>query len=425
MNCKIRAWITGAGLATWIMVLHVKEHKDRELVSKRRSEGEAEVVSEEGVEAENSSIADKPEKAMTPETRNKPSPDLVPYLAPLYAAAAMLIFAHCFMKVDFWAEIDSAWRFLEKPTDVSLPRFAAALALIGAWIIAALKIQAEIGLPKAVWWNLGGKSSPSWEDVRAMTLNCPANDPVICKPSRNRLMRIGTGAVGHFILVALLIEGLIFLADGPVLPKLLTEITTTPPQLADPRYPIHHIDLQLNANLTALLALIAAAISIYFTHRQLQAKVKADSRQAWLDKLRGEIARFIALADTIHDDPDAENVATLRKKMAASRLEMELMLNPSEKDHRLLMFLSIKLAFHLWDDELFRKVHDVQNLVHAIETDPAGYVESDWKELLGPIPDKSVDSTERSQAFSNLVGYVMRLSHVVLKREWERVKHTR
>lgn len=43
---------------------------------------------------------------------------------------------------------------------------------------------------------------------------------------------------------------------------------------------------------------------------------------------------------------------------------------------------------------------------------PGGELSEEWKKIL--------DAKERSE----LVCYILRLSHVVLKREWERVKHT-
>ena len=105
-----------------------------------------------------------------------------------------------------------------------------------------------------------------------------------------------------------------------------------------------NVVMNLSANLTAFLALLAAAVSIYFTHRQLQAKVKADSRQAWIDKLRARIARTISLADMVRYANDKSCSDDIHQKMFESRLEMELMLNPSEKDHRMLMFLVQKLT---------------------------------------------------------------------------------
>jgi hypothetical protein len=183
------------------------------------------------------------------------------------------------------------------------------------------------------------------------------------------------------------------------------------------------VSLQLSANLTAFLALIAAAISIYFTHRQLQAKVKADSRQAWIDKLRAHIAGFIALTDAVEELPDGDARQNAQLDLTGRRIEMELMLNPSEKDHRLLMYLSLRLAFFDAGERAFNRVHDVRNIKKAIRADSAGHDEATWAPLLGAIPGKR--ATQREATRSDLVGYTMRLAHVVLKRKWERVKATR
>jgi len=358
--------------------------------------------------------------------REKPCPDVIPLIVPIAAAAILLWVegrANHVSGHDLFAQI-------AKTTDLlavePLINFAAAIALIGLSFVACLHIQNAISRPPPGWWNLNHNSNTlSWDAVRNMTVNDPEYDPVVFGSPVKPFVRLATGIAGEVIVVSLLVDALRLLADGPLLPKLLTEVTTSDQKALDPHHYFHKIDLALNANLTALLALIAAAISIYFTHRQLQAKVKAGSRQAWLDKLRGEIAHFIALADAIHVKPRAKEVLILKQKMTASRLEMELMLNPSEKDHRLLMFLSIKLAFFQWEDSEFRKVHDVQLLVDAIRSDPAGYDKDKWIDLLGPIPDREQEPQKHEEAYGDLIGYLMRLSHVVLKREWERVKQTR
>jgi hypothetical protein len=360
--------------------------------------------------------------------RPKPAHDFVPWLSPLLALVALIIVGYCtgrlFIKSAF-TPLD--WKLGAHIESESFLRLAAAIVVLGLWYGAVRYVQATIAFQKADWWNLDGRSgSPSWEMVRRMALNDLDYDPVVWQPRFKWFRRLVRGTLSYMIIGALLIEGLHFLAQGPILPKFLSEVTVPNPTRLDPDHQFHTIDLALNANLTALLALIAAAISIYFTHRQLQAKVKADSRQAWLDKLRGEISRFIALADAIQRDPPEEELSRLTKKMTASRLEMELMLNPSEKDHRLLMFLSIKIAFFQLGDEAFKDVHDVENLVKAIESDPYDrYDPSKWNLLLGAIPEKDDDEDVYEKAYSDLIGYVLRLSHVVLKREWERVKEAR
>lgn len=304
-------------------------------------------------------------------------------------------------------------------------RLAAALLLIGITYSGFRYVLAMSRVSKPNWWNLGGTpDNPSWDDVRRMTLGRGDDDPVVYPAKREPVKRAVRAVAGHVAVGALFIEAISFLVEGPILPRLLAPIPTNNAQLLNPKLGFHTVELAISSNLTAFLALIAAAISIYFTHRQLQAKVKADSRQAWLDKLRGEIARFIAFADTLHYRTEGQNLDSARRKLTASRLEMELMLNPSEKDHRLLMFLSIKLAFFdQFDDAGFNDVHDIVHLKAAIAQSP-GYDQTAWQELLGPIPE-AADNVLHEKKYGDLIGYLMRLSHVVLKREWQRVKETR
>lgn len=92
------------------------------------------------------------------------------------------------------------------------------------------------------------------------------------------------------------------------------------------------------------------------------------------------------------------------------RLELELMLNPSEKDHRLLLYLI--QSFSAWRTPRIVP-QDARILIASIESgtrDPA--LRPKWKKII------------ETQDRADLVSYILRLSHVVLKREWERVKHT-
>ena len=96
------------------------------------------------------------------------------------------------------------------------------------------------------------------------------------------------------------------------------------------------------ANPAAYLVLVVGLATIYFTFRQIRAKVRADSRQAWILKARELLGEVIAGADAHKIAPAANDVEKAEKvwnKLNPKRLELELMLNPSEKDHRLLMYL--------------------------------------------------------------------------------------
>jgi hypothetical protein len=164
-------------------------------------------------------------------------------------------------------------------------------------------------------------------------------------------------------------------------------------------------------NPTAYLALVVGLATIFFTFRQIRAKVRADSRQAWILKARELLGDVVASIDAHHERiaaNDYKNARELWNTLNPKRLELELMLNPSEKDHRLLMYLL--QHFSAW------RVPPV--------------IPQDAKILKDIIADET-PSTKRLQEWNTilnatdpaaLVSYILRLSHVVLKREWERVK---
>jgi hypothetical protein len=158
-----------------------------------------------------------------------------------------------------------------------------------------------------------------------------------------------------------------------------------------------------SGNLTAYLALLAGAISIIFTYHQLRAKVRADNRQAWIDKARRLLAQIIA-------DADAGRSSA---KAISRRLELKLMLNPKEKDHRILTFLLQRLA-RVQDQE---QIEPGQHLRRVVGEELARSPKHHRYQHLLNLFDEGDRGT--------LVSYVVRLSHVLLKREWERVKHTR
>jgi hypothetical protein len=175
--------------------------------------------------------------------------------------------------------------------------------------------------------------------------------------------------------------------------------------------------VNLSGNLTAFLALTAAVASIWFANSQLRSKVRADNRQEWLANARTLLGEVVALARE-HAVADGSARASINELLDPKRLRFELMLNPREKDHRLLMHLLRRLAFlhepdraEAADGGAFLQVIGEHGVVS--ESDANGPRESKWKRV--------VDCKEPAQ----LTTYVMRLGHVVLKREWERVKATR
>lgn len=174
------------------------------------------------------------------------------------------------------------------------------------------------------------------------------------------------------------------------------------------------------ANPAAYLALIVGLATIFFTFRQIRAKVRADSRQQWIIHARKLLGEVVALIDA-HRDLRAANknkqAEEVWHKLNPARLELELMLNPSEKDHRLLLYLIQRFA--TWRRP-YKQTQDAQILRRSI----AGVTGASAATVDVKLPEKwkpIIDGRDRSE----LVSYILRLSHVVLKREWERVKHTR
>jgi len=341
---------------------------------------------------------------------------IVNYRCPLHVRFALLvIFAIAFLCI-LGVVTDQSFPALDKNNYVFL-------RIVGVIAIFALLVQSVRWIWLAYcsqhiksWWNLGIKTDePSWHDVLKMTAGECTYDPISYgRPSRDPTWFTDCGYTAMLITVfGVTIELVTVLWRNKILNIFLSEAANTKK--------IETVSagqlLNFSQNLTAFLALTAAIASIYFTYRQLQAKVKADSRQAWIDKLRANIATFVALVDRQH-----YHTRRNKAELTTRRIEMEMLLNPSEKDHRLLMYLTIKLAFFDSGNRDFLSIQDVRNIIREIQKDPE-YKWSEWKRILAPIPPK--DSFIHEMKYSDLIGYTIRLSHVVLKREWERVKSTR
>ena len=181
------------------------------------------------------------------------------------------------------------------------------------------------------------------------------------------------------------------------------------------------------------VALAVAAIGAFFAFRQMQAQQKAKSRQEWIDTLRAGMASTIAFADEYRRASRGQNQAAnerrtkLRQELTAARIKLELLLNPSEKDHRLLMFLIQRLA--LWDqypptskgnaptNDPLNGIDEARALVSHLTRCKA----SGWEYVLYP---ENNGSAQMHRDFGQPVGHAVRLSRMILKREWERVKIT-
>jgi hypothetical protein len=173
------------------------------------------------------------------------------------------------------------------------------------------------------------------------------------------------------------------------------------------------------SNPTAYLALIVGLATIFFTFRQIRAKVRADSRQQWIIQARKLLGEVISMIDTHRDLRSANRFKESEEvwnRLNPSRLELELMLNPSEKDHRLLLYLIQRFAMWRHPEQQTQDAKILKSSVEEASGELAANASQFNEKLL-----RIIETTDRAE----LVSYILRLAHVVLKREWERVKHTR
>jgi hypothetical protein len=248
------------------------------------------------------------------------------------------------------------------------------------------------------WWDPAARPDGgiSWNDVRCLVLDDPLKNVPRLRGAYF-LARIPICVLG---LALFLTFGRFILAlvDKPWLPDFVR---------GDPKGGDAFGALtKPGQNLTAYVALLVAGLTILFTYLQLRAKVRADNRQAWIDRARSHLGTVTSLG-SLHSYTAKANAHELWLKFAPLRLELELMLNSSEKDHRLLEFLLHELAVLREGGE---PIDDTKYLKEVVEK-ASGMPFDEW------LPN--------SQNRVQLITYILRLSHVVLKREWERVKHTR
>jgi hypothetical protein len=253
------------------------------------------------------------------------------------------------------------------------------------------------------WWDPSTERADgpiNWNDVLRMAIGAEAGDALTSREHlrRKRLRRM---VIPYALCLSATLFAGAMIVDGLLvwrLPSFFGSLSEQPANLLE-------ATANVSGNLTAYLALLAAAISIVFTFRQLRAKVRADNRQAWIDRARRLLSELAQKPRTPTDPRSAD-------RLSRFRIELELMLNPSEEDHRLLIYLVQRLHVPSHVDT----IAGARTLIEVVREDVAVGSSMEAVTWLG-----SLEKADPGQ----LVGYVVRLSHVVLKREWERVKHTR
>ena len=157
-------------------------------------------------------------------------------------------------------------------------------------------------------------------------------------------------------------------------------------------------------------ALIALCGVLYGHHVTIRAKVASENRQKWVDNVRDTLAHVLNYLNNVdkevfHSQSDANRY----------RIKLELLLNPSEKDHRTLSTL-LRIGYGIQDlektidQEVLSKLRGVRYLF--------------WRLKQEKRRNKSYKIL-RQKDHNLLISYIVRLSNAMLKREWEIVKKGR
>ncbi len=173
--------------------------------------------------------------------------------------------------------------------------------------------------------------------------------------------------------------------------------------------------VQVQTNLTAYLAIITALIAIYVARFTIRAQVRSKSRQEWIDKVRKITAQLISDVD-LKFRGQIPNVARMNER----KLHLELLLNPSEKDHRLLtmLFRICTGGNEISDDKyISKKFEELLGEQHCYIKQMA-ILDSNLYKI---VVNRHVSPNQQDDAIS----YIVRLSNIILKREWMRVRETR
>lgn len=160
-------------------------------------------------------------------------------------------------------------------------------------------------------------------------------------------------------------------------------------------------------------AIIAGLIAFHNATSQIIAKVRSENRQKWIDDVRSSLAELITYMHLygVNTEGSLPVSSQVDEKMKAEkvRIKLELLMNPSEKDHRTIGYL-------------LRKAYHVKKM-SLIDKD----IEENLSELLYEVIDMGTKENEVCKIKDNdrLISWLIRLSNATLKREWELVKNAK
>lgn len=152
------------------------------------------------------------------------------------------------------------------------------------------------------------------------------------------------------------------------------------------------------------LGLVTVMVSVVAIFYNVRLKARAQNRQEWINSLRTEIGALISESPPQHATGHKDNNTTLSTEKHLRMLE--LYLNPSEFVHRALLTL-LRFMYGYFDREVDVEIREALSIEVPQCSGQANSVAlgvEQWREW-------------RIKA--------VRLANVLLKREWEQVKHVK
>ena len=229
------------------------------------------------------------------------------------------------------------------------------------------------------WYDLsknGPNEEMEWDQIRELMKKNPPQDRLTCSTLRFPLKHLVLDIVGFILALTILCASL----------KLILCVSHWSTDL---------VKLGVFAGVPALVISVAA---IFY---QVRLKSRSENRQEWINSLRTEIGVLIGS----FPPPNASDrsVEAVAHEMQHHLTMLELYLNPHERVHRGLM-------------AVLRFMHGSARIGIDDEADEKLCIPQTRR----PWKNHNEDNSElewRTKA--------MRLANVLLKREWERVKHAR
>ena len=141
-----------------------------------------------------------------------------------------------------------------------------------------------------------------------------------------------------------------------------------------------------------ILALSGTVLTVFY---QVRLTARTENRKEWIKEIRGKMATLILLSDREYE-PEKPRSSEIKEKI----MELELLLNPGEPLHR--TFLT-----------LVRTLYEIDN----------GFDKSVKSRLQATFPPREAGKDPDLVTPDKWKERIVRLSNVILKYEWERVKH--